>query len=148
MVRAMLADVLGLKVHVETQSRPVYDLVVAAGGPNLTESMSDPDTPPIPGDVIWINRREAVYTKTTMRGLATGLSARLDRDVVDKTGLTGTYDFHVKPLPFPHYDRSSSTAKTKELKAIVDGVKSLGLRLNPDNADTAIMHRSTGRVNP
>jgi uncharacterized protein (TIGR03435 family) len=95
MVRAMLADVLNLKVHLETQSRPIYNLVVAKGGPRLTESKPDPNAPVDPqnssgGVVNWVGPDEAAYRGATMQYLAAGLAARLDRNVIDKTGLTGT----------------------------------------------------------
>jgi len=35
MIRNLLLDHLGLVVHRETRNRPVYDLVVAKGGPKL-----------------------------------------------------------------------------------------------------------------
>ncbi len=144
MVRAMLAVALNLKVHVEIQSRPVYDLVVAKGGPKLTESKPSADAPTgtqtvATGSVYWANYDEAVYSGTTMQGLASGLGARLDRDVVDKTGLTGTYDFHVKPIPYLHYDPKSSNVETIDFAAIIDGVKNLGLKLEPAKADTSVI---------
>jgi uncharacterized protein (TIGR03435 family) len=142
MVRAALADALNLKMHNEVQSRPVYNLVVAKGGPKLTESKPDPNAPPgapPAGNVSWISIDEAVYTNSTMAGLADGLAARLDRNVIDKTGLTAVYDFHVKPLPFPHYDPKTASVESTDFAAIIDGVKDLGLRLEPGKADTSVL---------
>lgn len=64
MVRAMLVDALNLKVHIETESRPIYNLVVAKGGSKLTESKPDPNAPIDPqlhpaGDVNWVGPDEA-----------------------------------------------------------------------------------------
>lgn len=144
MVRAMLATILNLKVHIETQPIPVYNLVVAKSGLKLTESKPDPNAPvgaanPIAGDSNWISPDEAIYRGATMQFLANGLAARLDRNVVDKTGLTGIYDFHVKPLPFRHYDPKSSDVETTDFAGIIDGVKSLGLRLEPGKAETSVI---------
>jgi len=144
MTADLLADVLKLKMHVETQSRPVYNLVVAKGGPKLTASKPDPDAPdgtqkPSRSDVRWVGQDEAAYTNTNMKTLAGGLAARLDRDVVDKTGITGTYDFHVKPLPFIHYDPKTSNVETTDFAGIIDGVKSLGLKLDPGKSETTVI---------
>ena len=64
MVRATLADVLNLKVHTDIQSRPVYNLVVAKGGPKLTPSKPDPNAPTgidsiVTGSVYWLSMDEA-----------------------------------------------------------------------------------------
>jgi uncharacterized protein (TIGR03435 family) len=144
MVRATLADVLNLKVHTDIQSRPVYNLVVAKGGPKLTPSKPDPNAPTgidsiATGSVYWPTYDEAIYTSTPMSGLASALAARLDRDVIDKTGLTGTYDFHVKPLPLAHYDPRTSDVESTDFAGIINGVESLGLKLEPGKADTTVI---------
>ena len=140
MVRDMLADVLKLKVHIETQSIPVYNLVVAKGGPKLTQYKPDPNSPVTPGgDSHWIDRDEAVYEGASMQFLANGLGARLDRIVVDKTGLTGTYDFHVQGLPLAHYDSRTSDVESTNFAPILAGVKPLGLRLEPGKDDTTVI---------
>jgi uncharacterized protein (TIGR03435 family) len=144
MVRAVLPEVLNLKVHIEIQSRPVYNLVVAKGGPNLTPTKPDPNAPtdpqtPVRGSVHRVDYDEAAYTNSTMLDLAGGLAARLDRDVIDKTGLTGRYDFHVKPLPYQHYDPKSTNVEDTDFTGIIEGVKNLGLRLEPGKADTNVI---------
>jgi uncharacterized protein (TIGR03435 family) len=144
MVRAALADALNLKVHIETQSRPIYNLVVAKGGPNLTPSKPDPNIPTGTQTVAreqlsWVGPDEAAYQGATMAILVSALAARLDRNVVDKTGLTGTYDFHVKPLPPAHYDPRTSNVETTDFAAIIDGVRSLGLKLEPAKSEISVI---------
>jgi len=144
MVRAVLPDILNLKAHTEIQSRPIYNLVVAKGGPNITPSKPDPNAPTdaktlVSGSVHWVDYDEAAYTNSTMLDLAGGLAARLDRDVIDKTGLTGKYDFHVKPLPYQHYDPKSTNVEDTDFAGIIEGVKNLGLRLEPGKADTTVI---------
>jgi uncharacterized protein (TIGR03435 family) len=144
MVRAVLPELLNLKAHTEIQSRPIYNLVVAKGGPNLTPSKPDPNAPTdaktlVSGSVHWVDYDEAAYTNSTMLDLAGGLAARLDRDVIDKTGLTGKYDFHVKPLPYQHYDPKSINVEDTDFAGIIEGVKNLGLRLEPGKADTNVI---------
>jgi len=144
MVRAVLPEVLNLKVHIEIQTRPVYNLVVAKGGPNLTPTKPDPNAPsdaktPVRGSVEWVSLDEAAYTNCSMADLVDALAARLDRDVIDKTGLTGRYDFHVKPLPYQHYDPKSTNVEDTDFTGIIEGVKNLGLRLEPGKADTNVI---------
>jgi len=144
MVRAALFDVLNLKVHIQIQTHSVYNLVVAKGGPKLTPTQAITNVPtdtqtPARGSVVWVSVDEAAYTYCSMADLADALSARLDRDVINKTGLTGRYDFHVKPLPLPHYDPKTSTVENTDFGGIIEGVKNLGLRLEPGKADTTVI---------
>jgi uncharacterized protein (TIGR03435 family) len=74
-----------------------------------------------------------------MKDLAVGLAARLDRNVVDQTGLPGRYDFTEEHLPYPMYDPKSPDLDGSEIPAILEGVKSLGLRLQPAKADTSVI---------
>ena len=144
MVRAVLPEVLNLKVHTEIQSRPIYNLVVAKGGPKLTPSKPDLNAPTDPQTLVrgtfqWVDFEEAAYTNSTMLDLAGGLAARLDRDVIDKTGLNGRYDFHMKPLPYQHYDPKTTNVEDIDFAGIIEGVKNLGLRLEPGKANTTVI---------
>jgi uncharacterized protein (TIGR03435 family) len=144
MIRAALPDALNLKAHIEIQTRSVYNLVIAKGGPKITPTKPDPNAPtdaktPVRGSVEWISMDEAVYTNNSMLDLAGALAARLDRDVIDKTGLTGKYDFHVKPIPLAHYDPKTSTVENTDFGGIIEGVKNLGLRLEPGKANTNVI---------
>jgi uncharacterized protein (TIGR03435 family) len=144
MVRAALPDALNLKVHIEIHTRPVYNLVVAKGGPKLAPTKPDPNTPsdaktPVRGSVEWVSVDEAAYTNCSMADLVDALAARLDRDVINKTGLTGKYDFHVEPLPGAHYDRKTTSVEYTDFGGIIEGVKNLGLKLESGKADTTVI---------
>ena len=144
MVRATLYDALNLKARTEIQTRSVYNLVVAKGGPTFSETKPDPNAPtdaktPVRGSVLSVGLDEAAYTNCTMDDLSDALAARLDRDVINKTGLTGRYDFHVKPLPSAHYDPKTSNVENTDFGGIIEGVKNLGLRLEPGKADTTVI---------
>ena len=145
MVLDALTENLNLKIRREVQPRPVYDLVLAKDGPKFSEHKANPDEPPDDqkitiGDVHRIDIDTALYTNVTMGQLAAGIAARLDRDIVDKTGLTGRYDVTVHPLPSPHYDPKTSSVETTDFAAIIAGVKNLGLRLEPSKADTLVLN--------
>jgi uncharacterized protein (TIGR03435 family) len=97
MVRDLLTERFNLKFHTEPKEFPVYVLTVAKGGPKLKESAT-PDAQPMlvstvfPGDRIALPARNA-----TMAQFASTLQrAILDRPVLDKTDLSGKYDFDLE----------------------------------------------------
>jgi len=118
MLLPVLAERCNLKYHRETRELPVYALVVARGGPKLTRGepdppggpkFPDPDHPEDPS-------KEHYKVMTTpgrieadslpmfiLADQLTRLNA-LGRPVIDKTGLTGNYNFTLRwtaDLPFP-----------------------------------------------
>lgn len=100
MLQALLAERFKLAAHRDTKEIPVYSLVIANGGFKLRESAPDEVDP---------QGRTGMHisgSNGTMRGqlasiasLSQFLSGRLSRIVVDKTGLTGKYDFMLKWTP-------------------------------------------------
>ena len=97
-MQALLEDRFKLKIHRATRALPVYELRVAKAGMKLQPAKGgncmvvDHDHPPpplpdpgqpFPSVCGWFQGRY-VYG-TTMEGLSQELSARADRDVVDKT---------------------------------------------------------------
>lgn len=94
MLQTLLADRFQLKLHRESKELPIYALVVAKNGSKLstqpvcdTRPKFNPDNP-VSGMTV------CKPTESTAQ-LALDLAARLDRPVVDKTGLTGLYAFSV-----------------------------------------------------
>ena len=92
-LQTLLADRFQLKVHRETREWPEYTLVVARGGARLKE----PDS----GVGNGINSGCGVMkgTRTTMSNLAMVLSRQMERPVLDRTGLSGLYDFEMNYTP-------------------------------------------------
>jgi uncharacterized protein (TIGR03435 family) len=102
--RAMLISLLeercGLKFHHETRELPTYDLVVAKGGSKLQASKPDPPGTKGKGHTLMMTGRGNVEsTGTDIPGLARILSRVLGRTVVDKTGLTGNFDYKLDWTP-------------------------------------------------
>ncbi len=113
MLRAMMADRFALKFHTETRELPAYFLTVAKDGPKLQEARPDHvgkfDMPDINGqratDFVQISGgRQAtlVGQAASMTTLAAYLSqwalssaGENARPVLDRTGLSGRYDFEV-----------------------------------------------------
>ena len=103
MIRKVLADRFGLKLHSEKRELLVYALTVAKGGPKLTKSLGNPNGPPNDdfSTSAWMKE-----TNTTMGEYAKAMQYVLDRPVVDQTGLEGRWDFMLKWTP----DESQFTA--------------------------------------
>ncbi len=129
MLLPVLEDRFGLKYHHETKELQVYTLVVAKGGPKLKESApaesgagASPAPPPLPpgasgapGGAGSISPRGAGGPRTLMRMSTQGMtldareatmaslsqliSQQIGGTVVDKTGLSGKYDFTLSFLP-------------------------------------------------
>lgn len=117
MLQNLLAERFSLMVHHDTKVLSVYELVVAKDGPKLKKSVQDPAAsvlPPAqpvigaedkngfpqlpPGRPSWstINRsgRSRLAVKQQPVGVLTKILARrLDRPIIDRTALTGLYDF-------------------------------------------------------
>jgi uncharacterized protein (TIGR03435 family) len=97
MLAAILVDRFHLQTHIEQKTLPVYELVVAKGGPKLTESAVQPSdaNPNAPGNID-VHNTDMTATGVRLSELAGNLSFPLDRTVIDKTGLTGRYDFRLR----------------------------------------------------
>lgn len=111
MLQTFLEDRCKLKVRREGKETAVYALTVAKGGPKLKESTPDSCTPldlshPVAapgftpcgfpsmrgnGGAIILDSKGTTIAEFAARSLT-----RIDRPVVDKTGLTGRYDIHLE----------------------------------------------------
>lgn len=102
MLRALLVERFALKLRQEQKEVQVYALTVAKGGPKMKESAGGESE-------IGVRIRGMGHltgSKASMQQLAETLSdvrlngrAMLDRPVLDRTGLSGTYDFALEFSP-------------------------------------------------
>jgi uncharacterized protein (TIGR03435 family) len=103
-VRVLLAERFGLKTHLETRNSSIYNLVVAKGGVKMQlvpppPTNGDAPPPPPPTDVQAHGSQhglEFVTSNASMRSVAGVLSAMVEAPVVDKTGLTGIYNYSLQ----------------------------------------------------
>jgi uncharacterized protein (TIGR03435 family) len=106
MMRTLLEDRFALKVHLEPRTMPVYALVRARSTGVLGEQLR-PRPDKCVQDVDRVTRQpiqcglrfRAGYvfgTGVFMPGIATGLFQVVDRVVIDRTQLTGRFDFEVR----------------------------------------------------
>jgi len=103
MIAALLADRFHLKMHTEIKTLPVYELVIAKGGPKLKTTILPPpgaeNSDPL-GYGNWdVHGTAMTATGVTLSDLAMNLTFPLDRTVINKTGLTGRYDFRLQWTP-------------------------------------------------
>jgi uncharacterized protein (TIGR03435 family) len=102
MLRSLLTDRFKLTFHREQKDFSIYELLVAKSGPRLKPSASRPDQPAVvgPGVVYPPDRVVLPGRNATMTNFVSLLQrAILDRPVVDKTGLSGRYDFDLDWAP-------------------------------------------------
>jgi uncharacterized protein (TIGR03435 family) len=106
MLQALLKDRFQLKFHRETKELPTYALVVAKGWPKLQVSK---EAPPAEGEgrgrggrggqMRMMGRGHFEANGLPVSALANQLAQALGRSVIDKTGLTGNYDFKLDWTP-------------------------------------------------
>ncbi|HUA57525.1 MAG TPA: TIGR03435 family protein [Verrucomicrobiae bacterium] len=123
--QALLADRFGLKLHEEKKEMAVYSLVVAKGGPKLQASNS-------PFPQISANNTRVQCKKVTMQRFAQVLLAdRMNRYVIDNTGLTGEYDFtiHFKPDGAPSKEPAGTAPAPTGPSFLTALEEQLGLKL-------------------
>ncbi|MDP9038973.1 MAG: TIGR03435 family protein [Acidobacteriota bacterium] len=138
MVKQVLIDTCHLKFHLNSQTEPAYELVVGPNGPKLTphvegESRKFPGAEVVGTDTHWITPVEAYFQRTTMAQLAAALTAHhtLERPVIDKTSLTGMYDF---TLPVPYGRLPPEMLDQLDPGSIFAAIQKLGLKLVPTKA--------------
>ena len=137
MLQALLADRFKLAIHRETKEMPVYLLAIAKSGPKLQESPSETK-----GPQIRMGRGELTGHKIGTDMIAKVLSGQLGRNVVDRTGLKGSYEMKLDWTP----DMSQAVgpgekAEVHDNPSDTDGPsiftalqEQLGLKLEPSKA--------------
>ena len=126
MLQNLLAERFRLTLHHETKDLPLYELVVAKNGPKLKPWAQDPNAPPppvsgapftpppvgkdgrpiLPPGAERLTMRASATPRMTMTAskqslpqLGALLANQLGRPVIDKTGLTGDYDYTLEFSP-------------------------------------------------
>ena len=124
MVQNLLAERFKLKAHREQREMPIYALTLARAdgklGPNLKPAAADCNAlmaaaraggappqalqgPPKPGEAppcgMFMSPASIAAGGVSMTAVATALGQRVGRSVVDKTGLTGEYQFVLNFTP-------------------------------------------------
>jgi len=129
MLQALLADRFKLVIHHETRELPEYALVVNKGGPKLrvadaTKYMRDNN------GQLYCRAGLTNFRQCTMAEFANdAFIVGIDRIVVDRTGLTGRYDFELiytrQSFPEPSPDASPDifTALQEQINLRLEPIK-------------------------
>ena len=108
MLQQMLADRFHMTVHLQTEVLPIYEMIVAKGGPKITavEPIGpDPDADKnktfkgMSRGNMRVSNTELTAHDVPLDSLAYALSGRLSRTVMDKTGLKGKFDLSLTWSP-------------------------------------------------
>jgi uncharacterized protein (TIGR03435 family) len=94
MVRTLLAERFGLKVHQDTREGTVFNLVVAKGGPKFNPTTTSPEKRFTRGGMGSFSA-----TGVRLEFFLQRLSAQLERPIYDRTGLNGEYDIELHWTP-------------------------------------------------
>ncbi len=131
MFQTLLADRFQLKIHRETKVLTVYSLEVGRNGSKLIEAKVG-EAAAVIGNA---PTGGLTVQKGSVRLLVNTLANILGSPVVDKTGLTGTYDFTLKWT-----DPSALNGPDSEFPSLVTAVQEqLGLRLESQKSPGEVL---------
>jgi uncharacterized protein (TIGR03435 family) len=127
MIKSLLFERFGLKLHSEMKTGPVYFLI-KSGKPLQLAEAKDKLKDPRGGVFIrtsGVADGEALGINLSMPAFARSLSENLECVVIDQTNLQGGYDFHVHPNDPTNRDVT---------EAVLTVVDRMGLKLKPGKA--------------
>jgi uncharacterized protein (TIGR03435 family) len=108
MLQQLLEDRFQLRIHRETREGPVYFLTVGKNGIKMQPGICVPAVADLPNEcgrfggdgpdatLDWRGVSISAPSGVAYRSLAAQLSGNLGRPVIDKTGLTGGFDVHLR----------------------------------------------------
>lgn len=132
MMQSLLADRFHLVLHRQTRDMRVYALVIDKGGSKLRQSAADGKS------VLRMNGGgHMVGTGATVTQLVDWFSnaSGVDRPIVDRTGLTGRYDFTLEWRA----PRAGDTPDLSSPDIFTAMPTQLGLRLRPQTAPVGVL---------
>jgi uncharacterized protein (TIGR03435 family) len=149
MLRALLEDRFRLRLHREAREAPVFLLTVAKGGAKLQAAKEGGCLSECGSAKVDPHGKFDMFG-ATMADLSTQLGMRLDRDVIDKTGLRGKFDVHLEVSPGElaarHVAGSSVSSAGSPSAADLTGPsiftaleQQLGLKLEPAKGQATVL---------
>jgi uncharacterized protein (TIGR03435 family) len=147
MMRAMLAERFRLLVRYDMVDRPVYALVLARDdgrlGPRMRRATVNcdsvpvqppPPTGPVPPCTARFTKGSIIASGFSMEALAVNLARAAGRTVVDRTGLTDSFDFSLEYAPDP------VAADAGDVPSVFTALEEqLGLKLQPSRAAVPVV---------
>jgi len=138
-LQSMLADRFHFQCHMETKELPVYELVVAKGGSKLKPSTAEAGKR---GNTSLNGHAGSMQAHGAGVGadrIALLLGSSLDRLVLDKTGLDGSYDFALDWASDETAGPPTNSETPGEPSLFTAVEEQLGLRLQPTKAPVPVM---------
>jgi uncharacterized protein (TIGR03435 family) len=150
MLQQLLAERFSLKLHHGTKQLPVYEMVVAKGGIKMKDAATDPAPPQLGkgedgkplSTLRWSKNTTLMqaYSMKSLTNLLTMPAAQVGRPVLDKTGLTSTYNFK---FDWSIYSATAAAGNstTEDAPSIFTALGEIGLKLQPATAsfDTIVI---------
>jgi uncharacterized protein (TIGR03435 family) len=141
MLQNLLKERLQINLHVEERQTAVYALIVDKNGPKLNKATEGKG----PSGTARPKPFGYEITNSSMEMLATALSLRTDRPVIDRTGLSGTYDVtldwsayqslhsadHTTPADGMPVRAAEAMRVSTDTSAILRSLAGVGLRAEP-----------------
>jgi uncharacterized protein (TIGR03435 family) len=102
-LQSLLVEYFHVKAHKEIKESPVYELVFAKGGSKLKADAFDESKNKMPSKTNELAPGTMLMNAGHLQGMAIELSSltgtlayEVQRNIIDKTGLTGTFDIDLK----------------------------------------------------
>lgn len=149
-LRLLLQDRFVLREHREFREEPVYFLTVAKGGAKMPAGTCVSPKQDLPNQC-YSSRIDGLVQTIDWRGVSIsapdGVAYRtfawqlpVDRPVIDKTGLTGTFDIHLRWAPEPRTNEAAANTGLPAAPSIFDALQEqLGLKLEPGRGPVEYM---------
>lgn len=138
LMSSALHDRFGMVTHTESKLQPVFVMTLAGDTLKIKQSPPLPPGQPAPkfGRTDWKMEGDVLHVKNaTMAQLADQLTLRMQRNVIDKTGLSGEFDFAFQ-WPPEYRDRVAVNGGDQDAApSIFESLKEqAGLKLTADKA--------------
>jgi uncharacterized protein (TIGR03435 family) len=140
MLQALLADRFKLVTHAETRELPIFELVLAKGGPKFKPSDANGTTISQSGGS-GTHRIHVQGSDNTIELLARELTQAAGRIVLDKTGIEGRYDLTLRwtpdNAPAPLLNGAPDPNAPPDLFTAIQ--EQLGLKLEPGKGPVPVL---------
>ena len=137
MLQALLAERFKLKLHRAQKETPVYVLSLEKNGPKFKES--EPDAVQSSRNGVKGRNQTITAVRQDTHDLAQMIHDVffLERPVLDRTGLTGSYDFSIEATP--QFRMTGDDPDLKNISVFTAVRQQLGLRLEPGKAPVEVL---------
>ncbi len=135
MLRTMLEDRFQLRARPESRNLQLYEMVVDGKGSKVPRPKDPEAKPTVEGAAGFIQ-----FTRATSATFASQISYSVQRPVIDRTGLSGEFDFTLRWAPQPEDRPPAKPAAAPDGPDIFTAIREqLGLRLMPGRGPVEVV---------